>query len=73
MATKKTLPKYSHLTYRCGVCGAEIYPCENYCDECYSEIDWDNYTSQINNENQDEKLFEMSALRESDKKSYSNQ
>jgi uncharacterized OB-fold protein len=64
MATKKTLPKYNNLQYRCGVCGAEIYPCEEFCNECYSEVDWDNYIAAITDEH--EELFKVSPMRESD-------
>ena len=73
MATKKTLPKYADLTYRCGVCGAEIYPCEEFCNECYSEVDWDNFIANIPTINKDdEELFPLSTLQQSDKESNSD-
>lgn len=62
--TAKTLPKKENNLYFCSRCGSQIYPCEPYCEECYTEIDWDNYN---------EKLFEMPEMWESYKEMHSNQ
>lgn len=63
MGTKKSLPKKINGKYLCSICGAEVYPCEQYCDECYTEIDWNNYN---------EEFFTLSEMWQSDKESNSN-
>lgn len=63
--TKKTLPrKITPDIYRCGDCGAVVFPCEKFCDECYSEIDWTNYQPTDNSNSNNEELFPLSEMRQ---------
>ena len=62
MGTKKALPRKTKNKYLCS-CGAEVYPCERYCDECYAELDWNNYN---------EEFLTLSEMWQSDQKSNSD-